>query len=35
MCLPEGELSVHTHLWSGGGAAGLGAAQSHMGQLLR
>lgn len=33
--VPEGELSVHTHLWRGGCAARLGAAQLQMGKLQR
>lgn len=31
--LPEGQLSVHTHLWCGGRAVRLGAAQLQMGKL--
>lgn len=31
--LPEGELSVHTHLRCGGHAVRLGAAQPQMGKL--
>lgn len=33
--LPEGQLSVHTHFWCGGHAAGLSAAQLQVSKLQR